>query len=230
MRKKLLRENKKLIRRIKKLIQEKSKSAQTNLNLKTQTILKTLETAQQIIEQQTTLIKQKSKSIKERIISFHEPKARPIVRGKEGKKVEFGSKIALSVLGGGIAVSHNFSSENFSDTEMIDSGLDIYQEIRGKPPKEVIADRGAHSPKNHNFLQENKITDGIEYRGKPPSKAKLPTKTKRNRMRKQRSVVEGKIGTYKMMGNRCKYAFKNTQTWISFGLIAMNARWAISKV
>jgi len=152
------------------------------------------------------------------------------VRGKEGKKVEFGSKVAFSVLGDGITVSHNWNNENFSDTEMIDSGLDIYQEIRKKPPKEVIADRGAHSPRNHNFLQENKIQDGIEYRGKPPSKAKLPSKTKRNRMRRQRSVVEGKIGTYKMMRNKCKYALKNTQTWISFGLMAMNARWACSKI
>ncbi|MCP4014946.1 MAG: hypothetical protein GY735_02370 [Delftia sp.] len=223
MRKKLLRETQKLYKKINTFMNKKIK----NMNHKVQTILGT---AKEIIDQQAKLIRDKTNRIKDRIISFHEPKARAIVRGKEGKKVEFGSKFAISVLGGKIAVSHNWSNNNFSDTEMIESSLKTYGKIRKRPPKELIADRGGHSPKNHDLLQNNNIRDGIEYRGKTPQKANLPPKRIQKRMKNQRSVVEGKIGTYKMRGNRCKYALKNTQTWISIGLLTMNTRWASQRI
>lgn len=223
MRKKLLRESKKLYRKIQKFIKN-------NVSNVSDQVTNILTTAKDIIKQQQELITNKSNRISDRIISFHEPKARPIVRGKEGKKVEFGSKMAISVIGGSLAVSHNWSNDNFSDTKMINSGLETYEKIRKKPPKEVIADRGAHSPYNHDLVQKQNIRDGIEYRGKPPEKAQLPPKQIQTRMKNQRSIVEGKIGTYKAMGNKCKYTFKNTQVWISIGLLTMNARWAIGKI
>ena len=78
-----------------------------------------IETAQKIIAQQGEMIKKKTYTVQNRIVSFHEPSVRPIVRGKEGKNVEFGSKTAISVIGGYLAISHNLSSDNYSDTSIL---------------------------------------------------------------------------------------------------------------
>jgi IS5 family transposase len=126
----------------------------------------TIKTAQKIIAQQGEMIREKTHSVKDRIVSFHEPTVRPIVRGKEGKNVEFGSKAGISVIGGFLGVSHNLSSDNYSDTDIIKDTLKRYEEIRGKPPIEMVGDRGFHSPGNHDLLQEKGIRDGLEYRGK----------------------------------------------------------------
>lgn len=50
--------------------------------------------------QQSEMYKLKTKSIKHRIVSIHQPHVRPIVRGKQGKNVEFGAKINVSLQNG----------------------------------------------------------------------------------------------------------------------------------
>jgi IS5 family transposase len=42
----------------------------------------------------------KSHSVEDRIVSIHQPHVRPIVRGKAKSKVEFGSKINISLVDG----------------------------------------------------------------------------------------------------------------------------------
>ena len=101
----------------------------------------------------------------------------------------------------------------------------------GRDPTELIADRGAHSPQNHDLLKQKNITDGIQYRGKIPKKAKIPPPRTKRRMYKQRSIVEGKIGTFKTHygGDRNRYKNKNAHVLLSFGFIAMNAAWAAKR-
>jgi len=236
MRKKIWRETVKLERKIMRVLEKKAVKAKksleemmSSLEKKTKGVIKT---AQKIIAQQGEMIREKTHSVKDRIVSFHEPTVRPIVRGKEGRNVEFGSKTGISVIGGFLGVSHNLSSNNYSDTEIVRDTLKRYEDIRGKPPTEMIGDRGFHSPGNHDLLEEKGIRDGLEYRGKIPKKRQvtLPDKKTRKRMKNQRSVVEGRIGNLKRMGRKCKYRTKNMQTWISTGLIMMNLRWAVQKI
>ena len=198
-------------------------------------IIKILSTAKKIIKQQRKLInlaKKKIYSIEDRIVSFHEPKVRPIVRGKEGKNVEFGNKVAVSVIGGFLGVSHNVSSDNYSDSNIVEDTIEVFKKIRGKDPTEIVGDRGFHSPQNHNLLKEKGIRDGLEYKGKIPKKHKntLPDKKTLKRMKNQRSVVEGRIGNLKRMGQRCKYKTKNVQAWVSVGMIMGNLRWGVSRI
>ena len=242
MRKKIWREVVKLEKKILKVIQEKATATKKTLEEviegfekkteKKKKIQEILETARTIISQQGEMIQKKTYSVKNRIVSFHEPTVRPIVRGKEGKNVEFGSKAGISVIGGFLGVSHNISSDNYSDTGILEDTLKRYEEIRGKPPTEAVGDRGFHSPKNHDTLEEKGIRDGLEYRGAIPKKRKkyLPDKKTQKRMKNQRSVVEGRIGNLKRMGQKCKYKTKNMQTWVSTGLIMMNLRWAAQKI
>jgi IS5 family transposase len=189
---------------------------------------KIIETAQKIVEQQKTMLRQKVRHIKDRIVSFYEPAVRPLFRGKDGKSTEFGPKMCLNVIGGALIQTAKIAHNNFSDTEIVDVSMETHKETFERYPKEFIADRGAHSPKNHRRLAECGITDGVQYRGKIPKSANLPPPKTRKRMYRRRSLVEGKIGTFKTryQGNRNRYADKNASCWVSFGFITMNAAWA----
>jgi IS5 family transposase len=142
MRKKVWREVRKLEKKIMKVIEKKANTTKKTLKETIEGLGErtkaTIKTAQKIIAQQGEMIREKTHSVKDRIVSFHEPTVRPIVRGKEGKNVEFGSKAEISVIGGFLGVSHNLSSDNYSDTDIIKDTLKRYEEIRGKPPIEMV--------------------------------------------------------------------------------------------
>lgn len=224
MNKKLIRESQKVVSLIKKTISVAKSSVQDKVKV-------TLEVAERILVQQKQMIETKTRRVKDRIVSFHEPDVRPIFRGKDSKQTEFGPKVAFNVIGGGLMQTTKRSNNNFSDTTMVEDSLETNQRTFGRDPTELIADRGAHSPQNHQLLNQKNIMDGIQYRGKIPKKATLPPPRAQKRMYRQRSTVEGKIGTFKTAygGHRNHYRNKNTQAWISFGLIAMNATWATAR-
>ena len=57
---------------------------------------KRLATVKRIYDQQREVWKTKARTVKDRIVSLHLPHIRPIVRGKDGRDVEFGPKILMS--------------------------------------------------------------------------------------------------------------------------------------
>ena len=186
-----------------------------------------LEIAQKIIEQQDLRNKGKTNIIEDRIVSFQEPDVRPIKRGKDGNKCEFGKKVALSVIGEGIVVSVKIDNSNFDDREIVKASIEKHNVLTERDPTEIIMDRGGDSKKNHDELKERRIKDGVQRKGRQKDK---PTRVQK-RQRNRRSVVEGKIGTAKHRYglNRNKYREKNAQTWLTFGLAAMNLTWAVRK-
>ena len=224
MNKTLMHESKKMIRLIKRHLHGVVGKVRKKVK-------NTFKIAEKILFQQEQMILTQVRRVKDRIVSFHEPAIRPIFRGKEGKPIEFGPKIAINVMGGALVQTTKLSNNNFSDTEMIPDGLKTHQKTFSRDPTEMIADRGAHSPENHKLLNQKNIMDGIQYRGKIPKKAILPSRRAGKRMYRKRSVVECKIGTFKSSygGRKNQYSNKNAQTWVSFGFIAMNASWAAAR-
>ena len=59
-----------------------------------------LNTLRRVYEQQKYMYDNKVHSVPERIVSVSQPFIRPIVRGKAGKSVEFGTKLDISVVNG----------------------------------------------------------------------------------------------------------------------------------
>ena len=58
------------------------------------------QTIKKVYEQQNYMLENGLNSVENRIVNIHQPYVRPIVRGKEGKKVEFGSRIQLVLING----------------------------------------------------------------------------------------------------------------------------------
>ena len=223
----LIEESQKLGQKLEKCLKKVGKNLR---KAKREKIERFLSVTKTILSQQKALVQSKAKRISHRIISLHAPELRPINRGKDGKKTEFGPKLAVNVIGGGLIQSSKFSTDNFSDTELVSTAIETHRKTFGRNPTELNIDRGGHSPSNHRLLEEQKIKDGVQYRGKVPKKANLPPPKALKRMRRQRSVVEAKIGTFKTKygGNRIRYASKNAPCCISFGFIAMNGVWAMN--
>jgi len=214
MRKKLVRVCKKLLLKVKSKVKGAAKSI---VNL-----------AQTIVNQQDKRNKEKTNIIEDRIVSFHEPTVRPIKRGKDNAKCEFGKKIGFSVIGESLLVTAKIDNNNFDDRELVLAAIKKHKRITGRDPTEQIMDRGGDSKDNHDLLEKKGIKDGIQRKGKQAHK---PTRSQ-VRQRRRRSVVEGKIGTAKQWYglNRNRYKEDNAHAYTIFGLIAMNTTCIIRKV
>ncbi len=226
MNRRLIRVGRRMMDTVLQTMEEHGKKISLNLRKK---IRRVTGTAKEILRQQTEMIQNKTKRMKDRIVSFHEPLVRPIFRGKDSSATEFGPKVRVSVVGGSLIQSSGVTNDNASDTKMVRAALKTHRRTFGRDPTELMADRGAHSPKNHSLLKRKSIIDGIQYRGKIPRQASLaPPKTLRRMYRQRAAKGEGLIGVFKTryQGDRNRYRNKNAQAWISFGMIAMNGTWA----
>ena len=190
-------------------------------------INKTIQLSEKILEQQDKRNKEKTNIIKDRIVSFHEPTVRPIKRGKDGAKCEFGKKVGFSVIGETLLVTTKIDNNNFDDRELVPAAIKKHNRITGRDPTEQIMDKGGHSKRNHDLLEKRGIKDGIQRKGKQKDK---PTRTQ-IRQRRRRSVIEGKIGTAKQWYglNRNKYKEDNAKAYTIFSLIAMNTTCILRK-
>jgi hypothetical protein len=90
------------------------------------------------------MYKKKVNRIEKRIVSFHHPYVRPIKRGKQGKKVEFGGKGALVYVRGFLFLDH-FDHSAFAEENLMIDHLLGYVERFGKLPPYVTADRNTES-------------------------------------------------------------------------------------
>lgn len=180
---------------------------------------------QEHYRQQKQMSDNKTSSVQNRIVSIHQPHVRPMVRGKDGKKVEFGAKINISLLNGyGRIDQQNF--EAFNEGKYLKEQVEKYKKLRGYYPEVVQTDDIYMTRENRNYLKEN----GIRHTGKPLGrKPKIEMnryqKAKLKFERNQRNQIEGKFGQGKRKYGLNKIMAKSKQTsesWIYAIIFVMN--------
>jgi IS5 family transposase len=77
-----------------------------------------------------------------RLVSLHDPDARPIAKGRLGKPVEFGYKSQVVDNEDGVVVDHNVETGNPPDAPMLVPAIQRIARRAGRPPRAVTADRG----------------------------------------------------------------------------------------
>ena len=160
-----------------------------------------------------------------RIISLDRNYIRPIVRGKEIKKVEFGAKVnKLQV--DGISFIEHLSFDAFNEgTRWVDS-IHLAQELMKTQTKIVGADKIYATNKNRNYATANNIKTDFPRKGRP-SKHKNHYSQLQAMITKERATrLEGSFGTDKehFLLNRIKARTKETERlWIFFGIHTSNA-------
>lgn len=184
----------------------------------------------QVYAQQQEMHKTKSKRCDDRIVSISQPHVRPMVRGKAGKNVEFGSKVSVSLVGKLAFVDH-LSWDAFNESKDLIAQARAYRERFGFYPEVVLADAIYGTRENRAWLKEH----GIRFGGRPLGRPRKVTeenldeirmlKRQRRMDERGRIPVEGKFGQgkngYRLNQVRARLA-STSEAWVRSIFLVMN--------
>ncbi len=163
-----------------------------NLSIKQQEQYETIKT---LYAQQLEMYQQKKHTVPDRIVSLTQPHIRPIVRGKASARVEFGAKLAISIVKGYTYID-KICFDNFNEGTLLLTCLENYRERFGMLPKVVLADTIYRNRDNLRYCKEAGIRLSGKALGKPP-KNRVGQKALEKRDTAARNEIEGKIGHLK---------------------------------
>jgi len=186
---------------------------------------------QEVYRQQEEMLRNREQRCDHRIVSISQPHIRPIVRGKAGKKVEFGAKLGVSLTNNGIAHVDNLNWNAYHEGCDLPTQVENYKKRHGSYPEAVLADQIYGSRDNRKYLKEL----NIRFAGKALGRPKKETVENQDELReerrrrkseyRQRIPIEGKFGQGKN-GYRLNYIRARTQStseaWIRSIFLVMN--------
>ena len=155
-----------------------------------------LETIRKVVEQQSHMLDNNSHSVEDRIVSLRQPHVRPIVRGKARAPVEFGQKIAISVIRGFTFIERQ-SWSNFSEGKTLVESAEKYKAKHGVYPKAILADMTYRNRENISFCKQNGIRLSGPRLGRPKREELEAAKELAYRDSCERNMVEGRHGIAK---------------------------------
>lgn len=180
---------------------------------------------QELYRQQLEMYKEKKRTIENRIVSIHQPHIRPMVRGKQGKSVEFGAKINVSLQQGYTRIDQ-MSFEAFNEGKYLIEQVENYKKLNGHYPELVQTDQIYMTRENRKYLKNNNIRHTGKPLGRQPKEdLNRYQKEKLKKERNERNHIEGKFGQGKSKYNLNKIMAKlqnTSQSWIAATLFVMN--------
>jgi IS5 family transposase len=102
----------------------------------------TIGRSQQVIGQARTRLAGQTPDGATRLVSLHDPDARPIVKGRLGKPVEFGYKAQASDNADGVVLDYLVEVGNPADAPLLVPAVERIIQQTGRVPGAVTADRG----------------------------------------------------------------------------------------
>ncbi len=185
-----------------------------------------LETIRKMYGQQKWMYDNKVHSCPERIVSIFQPWVRPIVRGKDKNKTEFGAKVNVSEVNGFCRIN-TFRWEAYNEGGDLPAQVESFREVYGCYPKVLLADKIYLTRKNRLFLKEKGIKIYGKPLGRPPASPK-ETAQQRYRKRKkaaERNHIEAKFGQGKRgygLNNIKARLPETSESWINAIFFVMN--------
>ncbi|MDJ0591743.1 MAG: IS5 family transposase [Pleurocapsa sp. MO_226.B13] len=157
---------------------------------------KTLLVVTEVYRQQLWMYENESNRIDDRIVSIIQPHIRPIVRGKAGKPVEFGAKLAVSCFDNYVFLDY-LSWNNFNESGNFKTQIEAYKSFTGYYPASVHVDRIYRTRDNRAWCKERGIRISGPPLGRPPKNVSKSTKKQARDDEKFRNAIEGKFGQAK---------------------------------
>lgn len=173
--------------------------------------------------------------IPDRIVSFFDPEARPIKKGKLSKTVEFGYKARIDETESGFVTGYALYKGNPSDDDMLIPAVQQHQERFGSVPHAVATDRGFGSKQNETALQELGVKRiSTPFKGKKSKKrAELEKQLWYKDLQRYRAAGEAKISLLKRkygLGRSRYRGFAGSKTWVGLGIWVHNLRRAAQMI
>lgn len=164
----------------------------------------------------------------EKVLSLFEPHTQVITRHKAGKKVEFGRKLWLDEVEGGILSGYRLLEEGGgTDQPYLRESLERHRERFGKPPDLLVGDRGVHSAPNEQLARDAGVKRVVlPYNGKAPPERKQQEKQRWfRRGLRFRAGIEGRIHVLRRdFGlDRClDHGEAGMGRWVGWGIVTAN--------
>jgi len=184
-----------------------------------------------LYEQQLEMYEERKHSVADRIVSISQPHVRPIVRGKAGKKVEFGAKISVSHREGGYVSLDRLSWDAYNESGDLQEQIETYQARYGFYPESVHADQIYLNRENRAYCKEK----GIRLSGRPLGRPKKETEKNKEALAKEKAQrrqdeldripIEGKFGNAKRKGTLQRIMAKlshTSESVIHIGITVLN--------
>ncbi len=151
-----------------------------------------------IIEQSESVNAGNTK-LADRLISLKDPDARPIVKGKLGKRVEFGYKLQIQEIEGGIVTGYQLYKGNPCDKVLVNDALQKHIALFGQAPSEMALDRGYYDSGNEKLAYEAGVKHVCipKIGRKSKERAKFEKTPTFRRLKRWRSGIEGRISCLK---------------------------------
>lgn len=184
--------------------------------------------AQQVIQQTTRRILQGEQvSASEKIVSLFEEHTDIIRRGKESRPVEYGHKLWLNEVEGGLVSHYRILKGNPSDAQQWKPSLKAHRKTFHQPPRQAGGDRGLFSEPNEELAHELGVKHVILPKRGYRSKARLKHEHKAwfVKGRHWHAGVEGRISVLKRahsLGRCLAHGFTSFQCWVGWGVVAGN--------
>lgn len=164
--------------------------------------------------------------VRHRIVSIDRPYLRPIVRGKENKRVEFGAKVNNIQIDGISFIEHH-SFEAFNEGIRLRQCIEYQESLTGVKVSRVGADSIYANNANRTMCTGKGITTCFVRKGPKPKEEAACLKTSRRIIGNLRAtVMEGSFGTQKQhyaVGRiKARNMFSETLL-LFFGIHAANA-------
>ena len=177
-----------------------------------------------VLSQQQEMFTTGTHSVPDRIVSISKSYVRPIVRGKEVKKVEFGAKVNMIQVDGINFIEH-LSFDAFNEGPRLIESIRYSRTLFGKITH-ISADDIYASNTNRKWCTGQKITTNFKRKGRA-GKHEDHRQIIAAELRKERSTrMEGSFGTEKQHYSLDKIKArteKNEILWIFFGVHTANA-------
>ena len=164
-------------------------------------------------------------SIPDRIVSVSKPYVRPIVRGKEVKSVEFGSK-CNNILVDGISFIEKLSFNAFNEGTRLPHCIKMHKRLFGVELKKIGGDASYAGNANRELCTSNGILTSFVQKGRRAKEKREKEFVRQELARVRATAMEGSFGTQKEHYSlrRVKARKKETEIlYIFFGIHTANA-------
>mgnify|MGYP001167463186 CR=1 FL=1 len=179
----------------------------------------------ELYRQQRDMMENKTHTVPDRIVSIEQPHVRPIVRGKAGANVEFGAKIAASLVDG-YAWIETAGWDSFNEATTLQDSVEAYKQRFGYFPAVILADKIYRNRDNLNYCKERGIRLSGPKLGRPSKEQRDADDRKQEKQdAAQRNAIEGKFGEGKRklgLGRICSRGAHTSLTVIAIQFLVMN--------
>jgi transposase, IS5 family len=164
----------------------------------------------------------------EKLLSLFEPHTQVIPRFKAGKAVEFGRKLRLDEVEGGLITGYAILDQGGGqDQPQLRDSLANHRRQFGRPPDLLAGDRGLASAANERLAKEAGVKHvALPHVGQAPPGRRAEEKGRRfRRAYRFRAGIEGRIHALRRDYGlrRCRYhGERGMGRWVGWGILAHN--------